>query len=51
MVISVRHKEPMQVIFNRQEFLLRPRNDPSRKWEIVEWHDYPEPDLEEPGAE
>jgi hypothetical protein len=42
MVVSVRDKEPMTVIFNRQEFVLRPRNHPDRKWEIVEWHDYPE---------
>lgn len=49
MVVSVRNKEPMTVIFNRQEFFLRPRNHPDRKWEIVEWHDYPEP--EEIGGE
>jgi hypothetical protein len=49
MVVSVRDKEPMQVILNRQEIILRPRNHPDRKWEIVEWHDYPE--LEEIGGE
>jgi hypothetical protein len=50
LVVSVKDKDPMQVVLNRQEIMLRPAasNNPARKWEIVEWHDYPVPD-EVPG--
>jgi hypothetical protein len=46
MVVSVRNKEAMQVVLNRQEIVLRPSRsgNPIRKWEIVEWHDYPSPE-------
>lgn len=47
MRVLVKNKEPMEVTLNRQEIVLRPRqgSEPAR-WEIVEWHDYPAPDLE-----
>jgi hypothetical protein len=48
MIVSVRNKEPMQVALNRQEIVLRPvgSQNPTPRWEVVEWHDYPAP---EPG--
>jgi len=53
MVVSVRNKDAMKVPLNRQEIVLRPvaRNNDVRKWEIVEWHDYPAPPDEDEGAE
>lgn len=41
MVVTVRDKDAMQVVLNRQEIVLRPVDDPVRKWQVVEWHDYP----------
>jgi len=47
MRVIVRNKEPMEVTLNRQEIVLRPvAGSESPRWEIVEWHDYPAPDLE-----
>jgi hypothetical protein len=45
LVVSLKDKDPMQVTLNRQEILVRPRaeKESGRKWEIVEWHDYPNP--------
>lgn len=49
MVVSVKNKDAMEVPLNRQEIVLRPvtHDNAVRKWEIVEWHDYPAPP--EPG--
>jgi hypothetical protein len=43
MEVIVRDKEPMRVRLNRQEIVVRPVGDdkPPKRWEIVEWHDYP----------
>lgn len=43
MVVAVHDKEPMEVVLNRQEIVLRPLGggNASRKWEVIEWHDYP----------
>jgi hypothetical protein len=52
MVVSSRDKDPMQVALNRQEIILRPRSEKksARKWEVVEWHDYPNPDAPAAGG-
>jgi hypothetical protein len=52
MVVAVRDKDPMQVTLNRQEILVRPRSEKksNRKWEVVEWHDYPNPNAPAPGG-
>ncbi len=43
MEVNVRDKEPMRVQLNRQEIFVRPvgDDDPPKRWEIVEWRDYP----------
>ena len=41
LVISVKGKDPTIVALNRQEIVLR-QTQP-KKWQIVEWHDYPVP--------
>ena len=52
MVISVYNKDPVNVVLNRQEIILRPTGseNSTRRWEIIEWHDYPAP-LETEGGE
>lgn len=44
MVVSVKNKDPMEVPLNPQAIVVRPvtYDNSIRKWEIVEWHDYPE---------
>lgn len=49
MVISVKDKDPVEVVLNRQEIVFRP--DILKKWRVVEWHDYPDPGSEAPGGE
>ena len=46
MVVAVKDKEPMEVQLNRQEIVVRPVRgvDKATRWEIVEWHDYPQPE-------
>jgi len=41
LVISVKGKDPTIVALNRQEIVMR-QTQPKR-WQIVEWHDYPVP--------
>ena len=41
LVISVKGKDPTIVALNRQEIVMR-QTEP-KKWQIVEWHDYPVP--------
>ena len=41
LVISVKGKDPTIVALNRQEIVMR-QTQP-KKWQIVEWHDYPVP--------
>ena len=52
MVVTVRDKDPMEVTLNRQEIVVRPRSGEksSRKWEVVEWHDYPNPNATPAGG-
>ena len=49
MVISVKDKDPVEVVLNRQEIVFRP--DILKKWRVVEWHDYPDPNSEAAGGE
>jgi len=41
LVISVKEKEPTVVALNRQEIVLRQAHSSPKRWQIVEWHDYP----------
>jgi hypothetical protein len=41
LVISVKGKDPTIVALNRQEIVMRQVQP--KKWQIVEWHDYPVP--------
>jgi hypothetical protein len=41
--ISVKDKSPTVVTLNRQEIVLRQSPTSPKKWQIVEWHDYPVP--------
>ncbi len=48
MLVVVKNKDPMRVKLNRQELVMRPvKTDGHTRWEIVQWHDYPNPASEE----